>query len=225
MKSQINLNIRVQSSLLTGLLLIIFMSVIFLAGCEEKTPYGLKSSEDHFLHSYFIANSKLFVKSRQDFDKQFESKEYKDLVKEVDKIYEDSGRYLQSEPIYLPIIQKISDGNKYVFVFETKEDTWEGILVKRLAFECDDLGEKLVFPSDCIGYYMIDAWEWPPAIYNINKGEIILKHKSLITGYLAGKLDLIFFDDFFSNKETHIAGSFVIYNKNKRLFLSVPARH
>lgn len=114
--------------------------------CDMQSPrkqkYGLNSSDDHFLYSYFLTNSALFVKTRADFDRQFDTKEYKELQNQVENIYESSGRYIQAEPIYLPIIQKIIQGDKFAFIFETKEETMDGTLVKRIAFECKELKVK-----------------------------------------------------------------------------------
>lgn len=205
--------------------LLIFL--ILTANCDKQTsqkqPYGLKSSDEYFLYSYFLTNSALLVKTRTEFDKQFDTKEYKELVKSVDKISENSGRYIQAEPIFLPIVQKIIKGDKSVFVFEAKEETRDGIIVKRIAFECDELKEDLKFPNECMGYYIRDGWDWPPDIFQIVGGEVKLKHKYLITGYLAGDLDLIILDDVYQKKEINITGSFIVYDKNKSLFFSKPA--
>jgi hypothetical protein len=209
--------------------LISLLSIILLLNisCDMQTPrkqnYGLNSSDDHFLYSYFLTNSELFVKTRSDFDKQFDTKEYKELQNQVETIYESSGRYIQAEPIYLPVVQKIIQGNKFVFIFETKEETMDGTLVKRIAFECKELKASIKFPDECVGYYMRDGWEWPPDIFQIVSGEVKLKDKSLVTGYLAGNLSLFFMDDVYQNKQINISGGFIIYDRNKSLFFSKPA--
>lgn len=227
MRLSINMPPRAGNRLGMSLFAFLLSLLILTASCDkltsQKQPYGLKSSDEYFLHSYFLTNSELLIKTRADFDKQFDTKEYKELVNRVDEISEKTGRYIQAEPIFLPIVQKIIKGDKSVFVFETKEETRDGVLVKRIAFECDELKEDLRFPNECMGYYLRDGWEWPPDIFQIIGGQVKLKHKWLVTGYLAGDLDLIIMDDVYQKKEINITGTFIVYDKNKSLFFSKPA--
>jgi len=202
--------------------LLLLLNPFIFQGCKDESNYGLKTDKEHFKYSYFVGNSTLLIKNYNDFNRAFDSQEYKNFVKSVERIYEEKGQYIQPEPFFLPIVQKILPGNKYVFVFETTVKETDGLLTKRVAFECDNLKEHLKFPTSCQGYYMIDGWEWPPAIFQIIRGEIKIQSKSLITGYISGDLDIIIMDDVFKNKEINIKGKFNVFDRNKHMFLTKP---
>jgi len=181
---------------------------------EKNMNYGLKTSDELFLYCYYMDNSELVVKNRNDFDKQFETTEYKELQRSINE----SNQYIQPEVIHLPVIQLVKPGHKYVFVFESKEILSDYIIVKRIAFECEELKDELAFPSDVKGYFMKDGADWPPDIHVIEKGKIRISNKSSIEGCLVGNLDLLL------ENEEKISGRFIIYNKNKSLFFCLPAR-
>jgi len=86
--------IRSNACLISLLLFIVLLTMSCDMQSPRKQNYGLNSSDDHFLYSYFLTNSELFVKTRADFDKQFDPKEYKELRNKVETIYESSGRYM-----------------------------------------------------------------------------------------------------------------------------------
>ena len=212
----------------------IFILIFFLAtcllpilffpfGCKKAENYGLETKDDSFRYCYFLDNSELLIKNENDFNAQFNAKKYQEFVEQVDETMEKEGLYLQPEPLFLPIVQKIVSGNKYVFVFEDTSTTRDGRITKRIALECSDITEKMTIPKDCQGYYLQDAWEWPPAIFDIIKGEIRTEKAPGVIGYISGHLELEYEDHMFSEgmKKT-IQGNFEIYNKNRHLFISKP---
>ncbi len=97
-------------------------------------------------------------------------------------------------------------------------------MVKRLAIECNELKDELDFPDDFKGYFMVDDWEWPPKIFDIIGGSIIITHSSKLTGRLSGEMEIVVYDDVFTKKEKQITGSFNIVERDKALFLNLPAR-
>lgn len=212
---------KIIKQLLT-IVLIFYIAIIL--SCSRKKQYGLQSSEGDFIYSYYLTDSELFIKNREDFNRQFETAEFKKLEKAAKDIEEKKGLYMQPEILFLPVVQKVVSGNKYVFIFETEKKEMDGVLVKRIACECDELKDRIEFPTECVGYYMVDDWEWPPKIFKIVKGEINFKYISLVTGHLAGNINIVIDDDIFSEKEKIISGDFNVADKNKTLFFSMPAR-
>lgn len=198
---------------------IIVCAHIFL-GCSNKSGYGLISSEGHYLYSYYVTNGELKIKSSKDFDAQFETEEFKHFS----KIVQNSDSYVQPEVIYMPIIQQIIPGDKDILIFERAENRYDGKIVVRLALECDKLKGTLNFPDGIKGYYMIDDWEWPPKIFNITEGKIVINFISDITGQISGEIDVTVYDDVFTKANKKITGRFIVVDKNKSLFLSKPAR-
>lgn len=195
------------------LLTIFILCGIIFCSCSEKPKYGLVSNDGYYLYSYFIRDSQLFVKNMKEFEKQFETKAYKELKQSVDE----AEYYMQAEVIYLPIVQKIVSGKKYVFVFETKKKYSDCLMIKRLAFECDQLKDIITFPADGRGYFMKYCSDFPPILNSITSGYLKIKQKDLLRGTLVGDLELNLED------KTKISGSFIIYDKNKFLFFCIPA--
>ena len=195
-----------------SLILITFFILISIFCCAKNSKYGLVSSDGDYGYSYFVTDSELYVKNIRDFEKQFETDEYMSLKKQVEK----SEEYLQAEVVFLPIVQRIIHGDKYVFVFESIKEHSDYIAMKRLAFECDQL-KDLEFPSNCRGYFMEDGGDWPPDFYDIIKGQITVIHNSAITGILVGDIEIVL------DNQKKISGKFRIYDKNKFLFLNSPA--
>lgn len=191
----------------------IFLLSTCASGCRDKVEYGLSSSDGHYLFSYYVPDSELVVKNMKDFDEQLESKEFNDLKQIVDK----SDKYYQAEVLFEPIVQRVIPGNKYVFVFETTKDYGDYMALKRLAFQCDKLDNRLVVPSDCRGYYLETGGDFPPDFHELKSGQIILTKKSEITGTLTGHIEAEF------EKRKRIAGNFRIYDRRRELFLTAPA--
>ena len=154
------------------LLVIFLFSGIILYGCNPKSKYGLVSDHGYFFYSYFVSHSELFVKNMREFEKQFGTKEYEELQKAVNEAKD----YMQSEVIYLPVVQRIIPGNKHVFVFETKKEDSDHI-IKRLAFECDQVKDLLAFPTDCKGYFMEYGSDFPPILKGVTSGQLKIKQK------------------------------------------------
>lgn len=205
---------------LSALVFLAFLSI----KCSNKVLYGLHSNEGHFVYSYFLNNADLLIKNRVEFNKKFETIEYKKFKEEINHYGDKSGQYIQPEPLFLPIIQRINVGSGSVFIFEAEEKESEGRIFKRIACQCSNLKDIMKIPADCVGYYMIDDWEWPPKIFEIVEGEISIEHKSLIAGTFEGHIELIIDDDIFAKQKRVISGNFNVLDKNKLLFLNIPAR-
>lgn len=206
------------------IILFILSSGIIWKWYTYKPQYGFNSSDGHYLYSYFVTEAELAVKNKTDFEQQFKSQAYQELVAALQKIADDSDLYLQSESFFLPIIQKIYSSTKTVFVFETTTRSFDGSKTKRLAFECEQLKETLSFPEDCYGYYMIDAWEWPPNIMDISEGSVKfdpIPFSRLPVGCLSGVLDISLNDQMFDQKR-QLSGKFCVLDKQRHLFFSLP---
>lgn len=197
--------------------IILFLSIVLAIyySCERnsKNKYGLITTDDYYIYSYFTAGEELLVKNERDLQDQFMSNEYKRLEEQADK----SKSYIQPDMIYMQVVQRTLIGGKYVFIFEKANKLRDVLVIKRLAFECDKLESCLEFPNNCKGYYMEFGTNVPPDLNDIRNGSLTLTRIDLVSGLLTGCIDITVGND------KNISGEFAIYDKNKRLFFGLPA--
>jgi hypothetical protein len=204
-----------KNRLILSFLLLSFINIV-TTGCRGRTyDYGLVSGKRVFSNSFYLTRSKLIINNEKAFEDAFKSNEFVLIKKAVDSY----PNYLQAENIFLPIIQKIDNGDNFVFLFERTFESDGFINFEQIAFECKNLdNDVLSFPSNCSGYLLTDGSNWPPTINDIKDGIIKINNKEILAGYISGQIKITFQND------KVMQGEFSVFDKNKRLFLNTPAR-
>lgn len=214
------------------LILLLFMAA---PASAQNPDYGLVSGEKHYPFSYYVDSSQLLVKSGYDYADQFETEDARAFCERIASF----GGYSQPCLQYMPIMQRILEGDKFVLVFEgadilcTNDAVDTLVIVQRLAMELDTIKDTLVYPADFRGcYFRASLHEWLPIMYGLDSGVIIIEDYSEKFGRLSGHLSVRAIGDTSGVSPTEavvyeykrITGDFIVRDKDRQIMLNIPAR-